>query len=130
MRNKKVTRFHCLKVLEWCTKRYGRGRDRYPYVEFKKADYTVMDITLAEYDYEDGIMFIYSDRVNKLEDLVHTVIHEYCHYRYHTKSMMWKMDSEFGYEKNPCELEAEFIANRDWKRCLNELKKYYPQFKV
>lgn len=124
----KLTRFQALKVLEWCKKKYGRGRERYPYLEYRKADYTALEVTMAEYDYEEGTMMVYSDRINTIEELVHTIIHEYCHYRYHTKSKMWKSDEQYSYEENPYEIEADSIANRDWKKCLKELKKYYTQF--
>jgi len=50
---KKITRFHAVKILEWCKKRYGRGVKPYPILEFRKPNYLNGEYAQGEYDYEE-----------------------------------------------------------------------------
>ena len=125
---KKITRFHAVKILEWCMKRYGRSNKAYPTLQFRKLDYLNNDYADGEYDYEEGFIYVNSQSHKTLEDLADTIIHEYVHYRYHTALMYDKNDEKYGYEKNPLEKQAVSTANRDQKKCVQELKKYFHQF--
>ena len=125
---KKITRFHAVKIFEWCKKRYGRGYRVYPILEFRKPNYLNGENNYGEYDYDDDVIFVNSQTHKSLEDLANTIIHEYSHYRYHGKREYYQLDKDFEYDKHPMEKQADAIAKRDQKKCVQELKKYYKQF--
>jgi len=125
---KKITRFHAIKILEWCKEKYGRGINRYPILEFRKPDYLNGEYNQGEYDYDEGMIYINSNGHTDLVELANTIIHEYAHYRYHAKSTYYELDRNFSHDKHPLERDANRIANRDQKKCVKELKKYYKQF--
>jgi Zn-dependent peptidase ImmA (M78 family) len=89
---KKITRFHAVKILEWCKTRYGRGVKPYPILEFRKPNYLNSEYAQGEYDYEEDIIYVNSQMHDNLEELADTVIHEYIHYRYHAKSTYYQLD--------------------------------------
>jgi len=125
---KKLTRFHCLKIMEWCKKEYGRSRynGRYPDLEFKKGDYYVGE-DWGYFDNIDNLIFINSDKHSTIEELANTVIHEYTHYKqsmHHYAILGEYLEPH----DNPLEKQAEFIAQRDYKKCLKELSRYHKQF--
>jgi Zn-dependent peptidase ImmA (M78 family) len=125
---KNINRFHAVKILEWCKQKYGRGSKPYPHIEFRKPDYLNGESADGEYDYEDNFMYINSQIHKNLESLACTIIHEYIHYRYHNKRSYNKLSDVFKYNNHPMEQEADKISNRDKKKCVVELKKYYSQF--
>ena len=125
---KKLTRFHALKIYDWCRKRYGRGTKPYPVLEYRKPDYLNSEYSQGEYDYEDDTIYVNSQMHKTLEDLADTIIHEYVHYRYHAKSSYYQMDRDYDHDSHPLEKQAESIAKRDRKKCVQELKKYHKQF--
>lgn len=125
---KKITRFHAVKILEWCKKRYGRGVKPYPILEFRKPNHLNGEYAQGEYDYEDDMIYVNSQMHDSLDELADTIIHEYIHYRYHAKSTYYQLDRDYDHDDHPMEKQAESIANRDKKKCVQELKKYFPQF--
>jgi Zn-dependent peptidase ImmA (M78 family) len=127
---KKITRFHAVKILEWCKKRYGRGVKPYPVLQYKKPDYLNGEYACGEYDYEDDIIYVNSQMHTNLIDLANTIIHEYVHYRYHAKSTYYDLDRDYDHNDHPMEKQANLIAKKDEKKCVHELKKYYKQFNV
>jgi len=125
---KKITRFHAVKILEWCKKRYGRGMKPYPILEFRKPNYLNGEYAQGEYDYEEDMIYINSQMHDTLHELADTIIHEYVHYRYHAKSTYYQLDRDYNHDEHPMEKQAVSIAKRDQKKCVQELKKYFPQF--
>ncbi len=125
---KKITRFHAVKILEWCKKRYGRGVKPYPILEFRKPNYLNGEYAQGEYDYEEDMIYVNSQMHDALDELADTIIHEYVHYRYHAKSTYYQLDRDYNHDDHPMEKQAESIANRDKKKCVQELKKYFIQF--
>lgn len=127
---KNITRFHAIKIFEWCKKRYGRGIRPYPIVQYKKADYLNGEFALGEYDFDDDVIYVNSENHKNLYELANTIIHEYVHYRYHAKSTYYSLDRDFSHEDHPLEKQSIAIAKRDEKKCVQELKKYYKQFNL
>ena len=125
---KKITRFHALKILDWCKLKYGRGSSPYPTIQYRMPDYLNNQYACGEYDYEDGFIYVNSYSHKTLEDLADTIIHEYAHYRYQSQRDYVRMDTYCGYVANPLEKQANKLAKRDKKKCVQELKKYYKQF--
>lgn len=125
---KKINRFHAVKILEWCKLRYGRGVKPYPILEYKKPDYLNGEHSYGEYDYEEDLIYVNSQVHKSLEELADTIIHEYAHYRYHAKSTYYQLDRDYNHDEHPMEKQADRIAKRDRKKCVQELKKYYRQF--
>ena len=125
---KKITRFHAVKILEWCKSKYGRSNKSYPTLEFRKPDYMNGDQAQGEYEYEDNFIYVNSQAHSNLEDLADTIIHEYTHYRLHKQRAYNDLAKSHRYSEHPMEKQADSIANRDKKKCVQELKKYYTQF--
>jgi hypothetical protein len=116
---------HVKRVYEWCKKKYGRSKynGRYPDIVFKKADYYTGD-DWGYYDELEQIIFISKDKHKTLDELVHTIIHEYTHYKqnmYHYRIL----DIYMNCYDNPMEKEADEVADRDLKECLEYLKQFY-----
>ena len=127
---KKITRFHAKKILDWCKKKYGRGTCKYPTISYRKSNYLDTEDVFGEYDFEEFSIYVNNEKHSNLYDLANTIIHEYVHYRYHKKSMYYKLDEKYGHENNPFEKQAISVADRDEKKCVQELKKYYKQFNL
>ena len=111
------------RILDWCLQTYGRSKHNreFPEVKYRSGKYMNEDpMTMAWYDDEDGTIYINKDEHKSLKVLVNTMIHEYTHslqnsHHYHVLSMY------LPYRKNPLEIEADRVANRDTKRCLREI---------
>jgi hypothetical protein len=121
----KPHRGHVDKIYQWCKKKYGRSKynGRYPDISFKKADYYTGE-DWGYYDEDEQLIFINREKHETIEDLVHTIIHEYTHYKqsmhhYHIISIY--LDSA----DHPLEKEADMIADRDSKECIEYLKSIY-----
>jgi len=120
----KLNRNSAMKVYEWCKKRYGRSKynGRYPDLRYRKEDY-VTEGLIGLYDEFDNIIFINSDAINTLEDLIVTVIHEYVHYTQNIR-VDWKVLSKYfdpTSMDHPLERQAEEISIRDFPTCLQEV---------
>lgn len=121
----KPHRGHVDKIYAWCKKKYGRSRynGRYPDIAFKKADYYTGE-DWGYYDEDEQLIYINKEKHETLEDLVHTIIHEYTHYKqsmHHYQILAIYLDSD----QHPLEIEAEAIANRDTPECLVYLESIY-----
>lgn len=119
-----MNRHTALKVYEWCKKAYGRSKynGRYPDLSYKKGDHTNSDL-MGEYDFVENSIFINSDQIKTLYDLVSTVIHEYTHYKQNMK-VDWTVLSKYfdPYTiDHPLEKEAREIEVRDAPICMREI---------
>ena len=124
----KITRYHALKILEWCKTEYGRSKYNKGEItlEFKKPDY-LSEGELGNYEPIDNTMFVSSVDHPSLEDLSATIIEEYQHYL-QSDRMYQKLAKEYDYEDNPYEIQAKYVAHQDHARCLEELYKKYQRF--
>ena len=60
------------------------------------------------FDIEDNRILIFRSSIKDIRDYVETFIHEWTHSRQKKISKMYyKMDSKYGYDKNPFEIEAK-----------------------
>lgn len=117
MNIKQFNRNHALRVMTWCKRTLGlNGRRAYlPVLEWHSKGEDCGD-----YDFEDNIISIYKNQHNSVLEIIHTIIHEWCHYKQSTKKY-YQYDSELGYLKNPLEHEADKIANELKYKCRKDL---------
>jgi hypothetical protein len=75
---------------------------------------------MAFYDEIESTIFIAKDLNKDIKELTNSIIHEYTHYkqnmRHYQILALYLPD-----HKNPMEIEAERIANKDTKKCIKEL---------
>lgn len=122
----KPTRWHALRVLDWCISNYGPSKFNgpYPHVEFRKGDWSNEDVCGYYCDIEN-LIFLNKDKNKSFTELVKTIIHEYAHYKQNMKH--YAVLSEYlSYNNNPLEKQAQKITDRDYRKCILELKKLYP----
>jgi|694.fasta_scaffold69768_2 Zn-dependent peptidase ImmA (M78 family) len=66
-----------------------------------------------------------SEEAEKIKTIVHTTLHEICHYMQHMKNKDFKYYSIYskkrGYQKNPFEIEANEFATKNLNECLAHL---------
>jgi hypothetical protein len=120
----KPTRRAAEKIYEWCKKKYGRSKynGKYPTLYFRKADQFTGD-AWAIYDCDDNYIHINKERIENVENLASTIIHEYTHYMQNIRVDYMVLAKYFdpSTENHPLEKEAEEVANRDYKECLREV---------
>lgn len=124
----KLTRFHALKILEWCQLEYGNSKYNSYDLElaFHKPTYLTEGL-LGEYDPIENTIFINSKDHETLEELCKTVIEEYWHYLKDDEEYQ-DLYNSYDYDDHPHEAEAKAMAESDWVRCLEDLKASYKQF--
>lgn len=122
----KVTRWHALRVLDWCITNYGPSKYNgpYPHVEFRKEDITTERLAGYYCDIEN-VIFLNKDFHLTIRELIKTIIHEYTHYKQNMKHY-YVLSEYLSYDSNPLEKQARKITSRDYKTCLADLKKIYP----
>lgn len=123
----KLHRGHVDKIYLWCKKKYGRSKynGRYPDIVFRKPDYYTGE-DWGYYDEDEQLIYINKDKHETIEDLIHTIIHEYTHYMqsmHHYQILAIYLDSH----EHPLEIEADKVADRDLSECLAYLQSLYPQ---
>lgn len=117
----KPTRKHAIQILEWCIKTYGKSKfnKQLPAIEFRKPDYYT-EGCMAFYDDIESVIFVDKTQNDNIQELTNSIIHEYVHYKQNMKHYqilsMYLPD-----HKNPMEIEANKIANKDTKKCIKEL---------
>ena len=76
----------------------------------------------AEYDWEKCIIYIYTSRMNSVEDVIRSLIHE-CVHSTQSKVLFDKYyEDGCSYYTHPFEIEAR-SAEEEWEIYLNELEK-------
>ena len=76
-------------------------------------------VILTCYD-TSPLIFLNKDANLDLTELANSLIHEYTHYKQNLKHYDI-LSLYLPYHKNPLEIEANKIANRDAKKCIKEL---------
>lgn len=122
----KVTRWHALRVLDWCITNYGASKYNgpYPHVEFRKEDITTERLAGYYCDIEN-VIFLNKDHHLTIRELIKTIIHEYTHYKQNMKHY-YVLSEYLSYDNNPLEKQAKKVTARDYKTCYADLKKIYP----
>jgi hypothetical protein len=106
--------------MNWCKRNIGLNyrRRTLPLLEYhtKRGD----GGDCGEYDFEDNVITVYKNSHRSVIDLIHTIIHEWTHYK-QSKKKYYLYDDEFGYLNNPLEIEANNIADLYKYQCKKDL---------
>jgi hypothetical protein len=124
----KITRFHCVKILEWCEEEFGASKYNKGVLtlEFKKPTaYT--EGLLGEYNSIENMIYVNSKDHENLEDLCKTILEEYYHYL-ESDDEYQKLYESYDYEDHPHEVAAKKFSVMNWRSCLLDLQSKYDQF--
>ena len=104
-------------------KYYGKGSLEIPKIELHKDIYARLSgdeeaegehskTSVAQYDDETNIIYIYYPNMMNEEDVIRSIIHEYTHYKQDHK-LFKQYKSIYGYDEDPTEIEAKH-NEEDW----------------
>ena len=105
-------------------KYYGKGSLDIPKVELHRDIYARLSgdeeaegehskTSIAQYDDETNIIYIYYPNIKTEEDILRSLIHEYTHYRQDHK-LFKQYRQMYSYNENPIEIEAH-KNEEDWQ---------------
>jgi hypothetical protein len=126
----KLTRYHALKILQWCKDRYGKSKHNKSDLvfSFKKQDHISVELDEhAYYDAIDNEIFVSSQHHHTVKDLCFSIIEEYQHYLQSDREYQ-KLSRIHDYDTHPMELEAKAKAEMDCAACDNEIRQKYQRF--
>ena len=120
MNIKDFKRSDALRVMNWCKRNIGVNyrRKHLPVLEWYSA--RDWDWDCGDYDFEDNIITLYKGSHKSAIDIIHTIIHEWQHYLQSTKKY-YEYADKYTYDKNPFELQANYIADKYKYQCKKEL---------
>jgi hypothetical protein len=116
---KQFKRKDAVRVMNWCKRNAGLNYRRHtlPVLEWSnKAE----DDSSGDYDFEDNIISVYKSNHKSVIDIIHTIIHEWAHYKQSTKKY-YEYDSKFDYHENPFEIQANELADKLKWQCKKDL---------
>jgi len=124
----KLTRFHALKIIDWCRGRYGRSKYNggIPILEFKKPEWYREDL-MGDYDSEQNVIYVNPLQHGELIELAKTIIEEYCHYL-NSDAQYQKLYENHTYDTHPHEIACKGLSEREAKKCIEYLKRMHRQF--
>jgi hypothetical protein len=119
-----------LNAVGWCCSMFGKLTGDMPQV-YWSWDSLILDPDTGEY-YDGDFMGNYyrNDELillrikghRNIYNLSHTIIHEYVHYLQPKKGNWYsRWNNSLGYENNPYELEANYIADLYYVECTHEV---------
>ncbi len=76
----------------------------------------------AEYDWSTNKIYLYTSRMNSVEDIVRSLIHECVHSRQLKCTFDSFYENGHTYDTHPYEIQAK-SAEEEWEIYLNEIKK-------
>ena len=76
----------------------------------------------AEYDWDTNKIYIYTSRMNSVEDITRSLIHECVHSRQLKCTFDSFYENGHTYDTHPYEIQAK-SAEEEWEIYLNEIKK-------
>lgn len=126
----KPTRYHALKILQWCKDNYGKSKHNKSDLTFvfRKQDH--ISVALDEeayYDADDNEIFVSSQHHHTVHDLCVSIIEEYQHYLQSNREYQ-KLAQDHDYDTHPLELAAKRVAERDCDICEREIRQKYQKF--
>ena len=103
---------------------YGKGSLDIPKIELHRDIYARLSgdeeaegehskTSIAQYDDETNIIYIYYPNIKTEEDVLRSLIHEYTHYRQDHK-LFKQYRQMYSYNENPIEIEAH-KNEEDWQ---------------
>jgi Zn-dependent peptidase ImmA (M78 family) len=112
-------RHHAIRVMNWCRHNIGvNGRRKYyPALEWSVKGY---DNDCGEYDFDDNVIGLNKNMHRSVIDIIHTIIHEWCHYKQSTKKY-YEYSETYNYQDNPLEIQANELADKMKWKCRKDL---------
>lgn len=114
--------------LEWCIKNFGSPL-RYGRTPELKFSVKRAPDAFGEYEPNTKIIRLYLNSVVCIEDIINTIVHEYCHFLQMPRSKDYssysKLNRSHGYDENPLELEACEYEKKYFRKCYNYVVKNY-----
>ena len=114
-------RHHAIRVMNWCKRNVGMNHRR-KYLPI--LEWTVQsdrgDYDCGEYDFEDNIIGLNKSNHKSVIDIIHTIIHEWAHYKQSTKKY-YEYTEIFDYQDNPFEIQANELADKMKWQCKKDL---------
>lgn len=125
----KLHRGHAVKILDWCMDKYGRSKYNkgYPYIEFRKPQDSDEEDQYGYYDDITNTIYVNRELHISVKELAKTIIEEYIHYLQNDREYQ-RLAETYSYSKHPMEKEAKNTANKHYKSCLRDMKKFYKVF--
>ena len=110
-------------VLKWCRQNMNKNQSKeMPELILK---YYTCKSKMGEYDFHGKVITIWIGKSTSVESLVSTIVHEFQHHlqlkddceneRYN------KLNSEYGYWKNPYEIDARNAEKKYTEKCIQYL---------
>jgi len=114
---KQFQRKDALRVMNWCKRNVGLNYRRHtlPALEWSKYGEDC-----GNYDFEDNIISVYKSKHKSCIDIIHTIIHEWCHYKQSTKKY-YEYSEKYNYQDNPLEIQANELADKMKWKCRKDL---------
>lgn len=110
-------------ILYWCGENLGK-RKKQPRIELR---YYQSKKYCGKYLGATATIVVYTKSNISLEQLVNTVIHEYCHHLQFEKPQSQKVYDkllmDIGYLNHPMEIEARNVASKNTMKCINTISK-------
>ena len=118
----KIQRQHVIKIMRWCEKNIGLNyrRKYWPLLEYHTKRGENGDC--GDYDFDENLITVYKNSHRSVINLIHTIIHEWCHYK-QSKKKYYQYDEAYGYENNPFEIQANEIAELYKFQCKRDIFK-------
>jgi hypothetical protein len=117
MNIKQFQRKDALRVMNWCKRNVGLNHKRKYLPALEWSNYGE---DCGDYDFEDNIISVYKSKHKSCIDIIHTIIHEWCHYKQSTKKY-YEYDKIFNYHDNPFEIQANELADSMKWQCKKDL---------
>ena len=110
------------RIMEWCLANYGKSRyNRYfPDMLYRNYYPDEDPRVVAFYDEQESIIFIKKNEHRTAYQLANSIIHEYTHYKQNSRHYNI-LSMYLPYHENPLEIEANEVAKRDAKKCLQDV---------
>jgi hypothetical protein len=114
---KQFSRKDALRVMNWCKRNVGLNHKR---KYLPALEWSAKGEDCGDYDFEDNIISVYKSKHKSCIDIIHTIIHEWVHYKQSTKKY-YEYNEIFNYQDNPLEIQANELADKMKWKCRKDL---------
>ena len=116
---KEFKRKDAVRVMNWCKRNVGLNyrRRTLPVLEWHSVS---SDKDMGDYDFEDNIISVYKSNHTSVIEIIHTIIHEWAHYKQSTKKY-YEYSEKYNYQDNPLEIQANELADKMKWKCRKDL---------
>jgi len=116
---KQFKRKDALRVMNWCKRNVGLNHKR-KYLPVLEWTTYADDRDCGDYDFDDNIISVYKSNHKSVVDIIHTIIHEWVHYKQSSKKY-YEYAEIFNYHDNPFEIQANEFADKMKWQCKKDL---------